>query len=322
MSSEDNPTQGVRNAKKKALNNAVWLPEKTRTKRQKHDKASSQCDVAQGELQRGSQPQSKPKPMRKQRYLDVSPVAEEDEAATNRWSPDMPSPQQEPQWGSQPRSKPKPTKKHHRTSPVESEDEAKAVKHKCPRLNTKLSSRRLTTHKLKSIKEDQLVDETESEEADDHTNSDRTDFDGTDFSDFEDIKSIANTLSTEIPSFVLSAKAKKPAAVNKQSARARKRATETPMWADDLIVSESEELCDSDEPAPKSDTSTFINASTLHANTVKVKSEEYSSDSEHKSDASTTVGSESSSHHSRSSSPKLVITNNRKVKMTDQDVPT
>lgn len=94
------------------------------------------------------------------------------------------------------------------------------------------------------------------------------------------------------------------------------------MWADDLIVSESEESCDSDEPAPKSDTSTFVNASTSHADTVKVKSEEYSSDTEHKSDASTTVGSESSSHHSRSSSPKLVITNNGKVKMTDQDVPT
>ncbi|KAG1765458.1 hypothetical protein EV702DRAFT_1050997 [Suillus placidus] len=231
MSSEDHPTQGVQNAKKKALSNAV----------------------------------------------DVSPVAEEDEVATKRWLPDMPGSQQELQWGSQPW--PKPTW-----------------------LDTKKSSGHHTTRQLKSIKEDQLVEQSESEEADGHTDSNGTNFDGTDFQ----VSSRPRTQSTS-------------------SLHMLTNEPETPMWADDLIVSESEESCNSDEPAPKSDTSTFINASTLHlahADTMKMKSEEYSLDTKHKSDASSTVGSELSSHHSRSSSPKLVLTGNRKVKMTDQDITT
>jgi hypothetical protein len=67
------------------------------------------------------------------------------------------------------------------------------------RLHTKKSSGHHTrTHQLKSIKEDQSVEQSESEEADDDGN--RTNFDGTDssLSDFEDPKSIAKTLSTEV----------------------------------------------------------------------------------------------------------------------------
>ncbi|KAG2143286.1 hypothetical protein BD769DRAFT_1383257 [Suillus cothurnatus] len=354
MSSENHPTRaarmyaGVRNAKKKALNNAVWLPPKMRAKRQQHDIASSQCDTAssqrdkassqcdkassqrdkassqrdkassqrdtvssaEGEPQWGSHPRSKPKPMKSQSHL-----AEEDEVEIQRQSPDSDSEQlEEPRWGSQPRTKSKPNKKHRLTlvldiSPATSEDEAKAVKYKRLRLHTKKSSGHHTrTHQLKSIKEDQSVEQSESEEADDDGN--RTNFDGTDssLSDFEDPKSIAKTLSTEIPSFVSSIKAKNQAVtVDKQSARARKRATETPMWADDLL-SESEES--RDEPAPKSDLDTSI----------FVKSEQDSSDAEH-------MGSESSSHHSGSSNVKLILTDNGKakngkVKMTDQDTKT
>ncbi|KAG1809905.1 uncharacterized protein HD556DRAFT_1435639 [Suillus plorans] len=138
-------------------------------------------------------------------------------------------------------------------------------------------------------------DKSESEEADD--DSDQTNFDGTDssLSDFKDPKSIVKTLSTEIPSFVSSTKAKNQAVtVDKQFARARKRATETPMWADDLL-SESEES--RDEPAPKSDSDTSI----------FVKSEQDSSDAER-------MGSESSSRHSGSSNAKLILTDNGKVK--------
>ncbi|KAG2123504.1 hypothetical protein BD769DRAFT_1669965 [Suillus cothurnatus] len=360
MSSENHPTRaarmyaGVRNAKKKALNNAVWLPPKMRAKWQQHDIASSQHDIAssqcdtassqrdkassqrdkassqrdkassqrdkassqrdtvssaEGEPQWGSHPRSKPKPMKSQsRY--VSPVAEEDEVEIQRQSPNSDSEQlEEPRWGSQPRTKSKPNKKHRYISPATSEDEAKAVKYKRPRLYTKKSSGHHTrTHQLKSIKEDQSVEQSESEEADDDGN--RTNFDGTDssLSDFEDPKSIAKTLSTEIPSFVSSIKAKNQAVtVDKQSARARKRATETPMWADDLL-SESEES--RDEPAPKSDLDTSI----------FVKSEQDSSDAER-------MGSESSSHHSGSSNVKLILTDNGKakngkVKMTDQDTKT
>ncbi|KAG2336021.1 hypothetical protein BDR05DRAFT_1006246 [Suillus weaverae] len=170
-------------------------------------------------------------------------------------------------------------------------------------LDTKKSSGHHTTRQLKSIKED-------------HNG---TNFDGTDVSDFEDPKSIAKMLSTE---FQVSSR---PRTQSTSSLHMLTNEPETPMWADDLIVSESEESCNSDEPAPKSDTSTFINASTLHlahADTMKMKSEEYLLDTKHKSDASSTVGSELSSHHSRSSSPKLVLTGNRKVKMTDQDITT
>ncbi|KAG2054210.1 hypothetical protein BDR06DRAFT_1007884 [Suillus hirtellus] len=122
----------------------------------------------------------------------------------------------------------------------------------------------------------------EIEEADD--DSDQINFDGTDssLSDFEDPKSIVKTLSTEIPSFVSSTKAKN-------------QVVTTPMWADDLL-SESEES--HDEPAPKSDSDTSI----------FVKSEQDSSDAER-------MGSESSSHHSGSSDVKLIIlTDNAKVK--------
>ncbi|KAG2050312.1 hypothetical protein BDR06DRAFT_1011303 [Suillus hirtellus] len=209
-------------------------------------------------------------------------------------------------------------------SPATSEDEAKAVKYKRSQLHTKKSSGRHTrTHQLKSIKEDRSVEQSEIEEADD--DGDQTNFDGTDssLSDFEDPKSIAKTLSTEIPSFVSSTKAKNQAVTaDKQSACARKQATETPMWADDLL-SESEESCD--EPAPKSDsdTSIFVSTSTLHlmqADIIKVKSEQDLSDAER-------MGSESSSHHSGSSDVKLILTNNTKVKnakvkMTDQDPKT
>ncbi|KAG2085839.1 hypothetical protein BD769DRAFT_1681487 [Suillus cothurnatus] len=248
MSSENHPTRGVRNAKKKALNNAVWLPPKMCTKQQQHDIASSQCDTVSSQRDKASSQRdkassqrdkassqcdtSKPKPMKSQSH-SVSPVAEEDKVEIQRQSPDSDSEQlEEPQW----------------------EDEAKAVKYKHPRLHTKKSSGHHTrTHQLKSIKEDQSVEQSESEEADDDGN--RTNFDGTDssLSDFEDPKSIAKTLSTEIPSFVSSIKAKNQAVtVDKQSACARKRATETPMWADDLL-SESEESCD--EPAPNESSS-------------------------------------------------------------------
>ncbi|KAG1718625.1 hypothetical protein EDB19DRAFT_1837802 [Suillus lakei] len=286
MSSQDHPTWGVKNAKKKALNNAVknvklacknnvWLLEKTSTKCQQHNKANSQCDVAQDEPQWGSQPWSKPKPIKEQHHY-VSPIADEDKVATKHQSPDVPGSQQEPQWGSQPWPKPGRARKHCCTSPVESEDEAKAMKHKCSQLDIKKSSGCHTTHQLKSIKKDQLI-----------------------------------------PSFTLTSKAKTPA-VNKQSAHTHKQATKTPMWANDLIVSESEESYNSDELAPKSNTSTFINASTLHlmhADTMKVKSEGYLSDTKHKSDASSAIGSELSSHHSRysKSSPKLVLTDHRKA---------
>ncbi|KAG2054971.1 hypothetical protein BDR06DRAFT_971314 [Suillus hirtellus] len=304
MSSKNHLTRGVQNAKKKALNDAVWLPPKMRAKQQQHDiassqcnKASSQCDTAssvEGEPQWGSHPRSKPKPMKSQ-----SRLAEEDKVETQRQSPDSDSEQlEEPRWGSQPRTKSKPNKKHR-------QDEAKAVKYK--------HCRHTCTHQLKSIKEDRSVEQSEIEEADD--DGDQTNFDGTDssLSDFEDPKSIVKMLSTEIPSFISSTKAKNQAVTaDKQSACACKRATETPMWADDLL-SESEES--RDEPAPKSDSDTSI----------FVKSEQDSSDAEH-------MGSESSSHHSGSSDVKLILTDNAKVKnakvknakvkMTDQDPKT
>ncbi|KAG1861816.1 hypothetical protein DFJ58DRAFT_725660 [Suillus subalutaceus] len=302
MSSESNPSRGVRNAKKKALDNAVWLPVKMRGKRQQHDMASTQSDKAstqpdkasaqhdkassqrekassqhntassaQGDPQWGSQPRSKPKTVKKQsRY--ISPVAEEDKVETQHQSPDTSDSEQlgEPWWGSQPRPKPKLIKKYH-------QDEAKAVK----------------KHKRQ---------QSESEADDD---SDRTNFDGADSSssDLEDPKSIAKTLSTEIPGFVSSTKAKNQAVVtvNKQSACTRKRASETPMWADD--ASESEESRDESAPKSDSDTSTFV------------KSEQDLSDAER-------MGSESSSRHSGSSRAKLVLTDNGKVKMTDQDIAT
>ncbi|KAG2055201.1 hypothetical protein BDR06DRAFT_1007109 [Suillus hirtellus] len=179
------------------------------------DKASSQHDTAssaEGEPQWGSHPQSKPKPMKSQSHY-VSPVAEEDEVETQCQSPDSDSEQlKEPRWGSQPQTKSKLNKKHCHISPATSEDEAKVVKYKCPRLHTKKSSGCHTcTHQLKSIKEDQSVEQSEIEEADDDSN--QTNFDGTDssLSNFKDPKSIAKTLSTEIPSFISSTKAKNQA---------------------------------------------------------------------------------------------------------------
>ncbi|KAG2109508.1 hypothetical protein DEU56DRAFT_762439 [Suillus clintonianus] len=333
MSSETPPTRGVRTAKKNALKNAVWLPEKTCTKRQQRDTPSSQRDT-QCEPQWGSQLQSKPKSTKKRKK-------QEDEVTTKRRSPDTPSAQDEPQWGSQPRSqsKPKSTKKRY-----SSDDEDEAVKRKQSRLDAKKSSGH-TARQLTSIKEDQL-EQSGSEEEGDHTDNDQTDVasdaEESDDSDFEDPTSITKMLSTEIPSFVSSSKAKNPPA-----ARDRKRAAETPVWANDLMISESES-CDDSAPKSDGDTSTFISASTsyqsigrseastgsmakirakpkqhlMKADIVKAKSEQDFSDAEDKLDTSSTVGSRSSSHPSGSSSAKLILTEHGKVKMMDQDVTT
>lgn len=88
------------------------------------------------------------------------------------------------------------------------------------------------------------------------------------------------------------------------------------MWADD--ASESEESRDESAPKSDSDTSTFVSTSTsllLQVDIIKVKSEQDLSDAER-------MGSESSSRHSGSSRAKLVLTDNGKVKMTDQDIAT
>ncbi|KAG1746414.1 hypothetical protein EDB19DRAFT_1905865 [Suillus lakei] len=267
---------GVRNAKKNTLKNAVWLPEKTCTKHQQCDTASSQC---------------------------------------------------EPQWGSQLQSKPKSTKKR-------KNDKDEAVKHKQLRLDAKKSSGH-TAQQLTSIKEDQL-EQSGSEEAGNHTDSDQTDFasnakDSSDDSDFEDPTSIAKILSTEIPSFVSSSKAKNPP---------------TPVWANDLMVSESEESCNDSAPKSNGDTSTFISTLTSYqsighseassmadsqakskqpltkARIVKAESEQDFSDAEDKSDTSSVTSSRSSSRPSRSSSAKLILTEHGKVKMTGQDITT
>ncbi|KAG1719916.1 hypothetical protein EDB19DRAFT_1918398 [Suillus lakei] len=277
--SETPPTRGVRNAKKNALKNAVWLLEKTRTMHWQHDTASLQC---------------------------------------------------KPQWGLQLQSKPKSTKKRKM------------------QLDAKKSSGH-TTQQLTSIKEDQL-EQSGSKEAGDHTDSNQTDFtsdakDSSDDSDFEDPTSITKMLSTEIPSVVSSSKAKNPP-VNKQSAHNHKRAAETPVWANNLMVSESEESCNDSVPKSDGDTSTFISTSTLYqsighseassmanspakskqpltkAHIVKAESKQDFSDAEDKSDTSSITGSRSSSRPSGSSSAKLILTEHRKVKMTDQDITT
>ncbi|KAG1718908.1 hypothetical protein EDB19DRAFT_1837349 [Suillus lakei] len=316
--SETPPTQGVRNAKKNALKNAVWLPEKTCT----NDTASLQC-----EPQWGSQLQLKPKSTKKRKKR-------EDKVVTKRQSPDMPSSQGEPQWGSQPRSqsKPKSTKKCYH-------DEDEAVKCKRLRLDAKKSSGH-TTQQLTSIKEDRL-EQSGSEEAGNHTDSDQTDFasdakDLSNDSNFEDPTSITKMLSTEIPSFVSSSKAKNPP-VNKQSAHDHKQAAERPVWANDLMVSESEESCNDSAPKSNGDTSTFISTLTSYqsigcseassmansqakskqpltkARIVKAESKQDFSDAEDKSDTSSVTGSRSSLRPSGSSSAKLILTEHRKA---------
>ncbi|KAG1720491.1 hypothetical protein EDB19DRAFT_1917919 [Suillus lakei] len=262
MSSENNPSQGVQDAKQKALNNTVWLPVKMRAKRQQHDMANIQCDKASSQQDNASSQPDKTSSQRKKASSQHEKVRSQ-------------------------------------------QDEAKAEKkHKRPQLHTKKSSgcHTHTTHQLtESIKEGRSEEQSESEVDDD---SDRTNFDGTDssLSDFKDPKSIVKSLSTGIPGFISSTKAKNQA-VNKQSARTHKRASETPVWADDSMASESEESHDESAPKSDPDTSTFV------------KSEQDLSDAER-------IGSESSLHHSGSSSAKLVLTNTGKVKMTDQDITT
>lgn len=137
MSSENNPSRGmyshlmtfirlttaacmsagVRNAKKKALDNAgqynqnlmkiikltckniVWLPVKMRGKRQQHDMASTQSDKASSQPDKASSQRDK-----------ASSQREKASSQRNTAS----SAQGDPQWGSQPRSKPKTVKKQSR----------------------------------------------------------------------------------------------------------------------------------------------------------------------------------------------------------------
>ncbi|KAG2345887.1 hypothetical protein BDR05DRAFT_997962 [Suillus weaverae] len=206
MSSKNPPTQGVRNAKKKAMDNAVWLPENTRTKRQKSDTGSQK---------------SKPKSTKRRRH-DSPAVALEDEE-NNHWSLDTDSQNDEPQWGSQPRSKAKAIKRRHRDlTPVpetDSDGERVATKRKkSSQVNKK--SHRTAPLSQRSIKDGHSEKSESRSEAEDYKDSDLTDLVSSD-SDM-DTKSVANKLSTEIPSFVSSgSKAKKPL-VNAQSARACK----------------------------------------------------------------------------------------------------
>ncbi|KAG0706654.1 hypothetical protein DFH29DRAFT_872182 [Suillus ampliporus] len=283
MSSETPPTRGVQNAKKEAMENAVWLPEKTQVK---HRQPVT-----------GSQPQHKS--TEKQHY--VSPgVTLEDEATMSQLLSDMPDSQDKPQWGAQ-----------------------------LPTQLDKKSLARRTTHQ-RPIKDDH----SESEEAEDCGDSDQTDLDAKmSDSEFEDPRAIANTLSTEIPSFVSGSKTKKS------------RDPTTPVWPNDH-VSESEESCnDSPAAVPKSDASTFATsrrsistkasskagtsrasrASTTQVNVKVKRPEEGVSDTEHKSDTSSPISSESSTlwrEGSRSSSIKLILTECGKVKLTDQDIET
>ncbi|KAG1786941.1 uncharacterized protein HD556DRAFT_1313144 [Suillus plorans] len=97
----------VQNAKKKAMDKAVWLPEKTRTNTRKQHQATK--------AKKGSQ------------------LPDSESVIDTEYN--------EPLWGSQPRSKPKSTKKHSRElTPVsETDDEAEAVKRKRRRLEKKSS---------------------------------------------------------------------------------------------------------------------------------------------------------------------------------------
>ncbi|KAG1884422.1 hypothetical protein F4604DRAFT_1677049 [Suillus subluteus] len=296
----------VRNAKKKAMDKAVWLPEKTRTNTRKQHQATK--------AKKGSQ------------------LPDSESVIDTEYN--------EPLWGSQPRSKPKSTKKHSRElTPVsETDDEAEAVMRKRRRLEKK-SSVRCNAYKRPSNNE--CSEQTESEEAEDRSDTDSTRFSAeeSDVSDIEDPKSIAKTLSTEIPTFVSGSKAKKSLGlpVDKQSARARKQAAETPVWPDD-IISESEEPSSANHsPASllKSNTSTFVNPSTSlstidHASSratsqvpstvEKAKSEPDMSDTELKSDVSIIIESGTSTHNSGSrSATELILTKDGKVKLTDQN---
>ncbi|KAG1722755.1 hypothetical protein EDB19DRAFT_1916485 [Suillus lakei] len=309
--SETPPTQGVRNAKKNTLKNAVWLPEKMCTKRQQHDTASSQC-----EPQWGSQLQLQPKSTKKRKMAE-----REDKVVTKRQSPDMPGSQGEPQWGSQPQSqsKPKSTKKHYCTaSPAASDDKDEAMKRKRLWLDAKKSSGH-TAQQLTSIKEDWL-EQSRSEEAGNHTNSNQTDFasdvkDSSDDSDFEDPTSVAKMLLTEIPSFVTSSKVKNPP-VSTSSQYHELITAETPVWANDLMSighSEASSMANSQAKSKQPLTKAHI---------MKAESEQDFSDAEDKSDTSSVTGSRSSLCPSGSSSAKLILTEHGKVKMMDQDITT
>jgi hypothetical protein len=158
MSSESNPSQGmyshlmtfiwlttaacmsagVRNAKKKALDNAgqynqnlmkiikltckniVWLPVKMCGKRQQHDMASTQSDKASSQPDKASSQRDKASSQRDKASSQPDKASSQrDKASSQREKASSQrntasSAQGDPQWGSQPRPKPKTVKKQSR----------------------------------------------------------------------------------------------------------------------------------------------------------------------------------------------------------------